>query len=75
MMSKLGSMIEGVLAVDPSADALEFEKSWSTWGDLAAQAKAVDAALNEAGLGSGARVGVILRNRAPVVPVLLCLGP
>jgi long-chain acyl-CoA synthetase len=73
MMSKLGSMIEGVLAVDPSADALEFEKSWSTWGDLAAQAKAVDAALNEAGLGSGARVGVILRNRAPVVPVLLCL--
>jgi acyl-CoA synthetase (AMP-forming)/AMP-acid ligase II len=73
MMSKLRSMIEGVLAVDPSADALEFDKAWTTWGDLAAQAKAVDGALNEAGLGAGARIGVILRNRAPMVPVLLCL--
>ena len=72
-MSKLRSMIEGVLAVDPSADALEFDKAWTTWGDLAAQAKAVDGALNEAGLGAGARIGVILRNRAPMVPVLLCL--
>jgi len=72
-MSKLRAMIEGVLAVDPSAEALEFEKVWQTWGDLANQKNALDAALGKAGFGKGARIGVMVRNRAPMVPVLLCL--
>lgn len=72
-MSKLRTMIEGVLAIDPSADALEFEKAWQTWGDLARQKDAIDQALDKAGFGKGTRVGVLVRNRAPLVPVLLCL--
>jgi acyl-CoA synthetase (AMP-forming)/AMP-acid ligase II len=73
MMSKLRTMIEGVLAIDPSADALEFGKTWQTWGDLARQKDAIDQALDKAGFGPGTRVGVLVRNRAPLVPVLLCL--
>ncbi|HEY3694656.1 long-chain fatty acid--CoA ligase [Phenylobacterium sp.] len=72
-MSKLRAMIEGVFAVDPAADELEFDKVWQTWGDLAAQMHGLDAALTGAGLGAGARVGVILRNRPQMAPVLACL--
>lgn len=72
-MSKLRTMIEGVFSVDPAADELEFDKVWQTWGDLAAQMKGLDAALTGEGLGAGARVGVILRNRPQMVPVLACL--
>jgi long-chain acyl-CoA synthetase len=72
-MSKLRAMIEGVFAIDPAANELEFDKVWQTWGDLAAQMQGLDAALTEAGLGKGARVGVILRNRPQMVPVLACL--
>ena len=45
------------MALDPSAPALEFEGRWSTWGELAAAADAVDVVLRDRGLGAGAPVG------------------
>ncbi len=64
---ELGERIAAVLAIDPSAHALEFGGRWHTWGELAATADSVAAQLPVA----GTRIGVILRNRpAPVAFVL-----
>jgi acyl-coenzyme A synthetase/AMP-(fatty) acid ligase len=70
-MSKLGSVIEGVLKVDPAAEAIEFQGRWWTWGDLARIGAAVETALAGAGLGASARVGGMMRNRPEMSAALL----
>jgi len=72
-MTKLAEMIRGVLAIDPSAPAIEYERVWHTWGDIAAAAERLDAVLTEQGILRGARVAVLLRNRPEFVAVLLSL--
>jgi acyl-CoA synthetase (AMP-forming)/AMP-acid ligase II len=72
-MTQLAKLIAGVLAIDPVAPALEFGGVWQSWGALGNAADRLDSVLAEAGLGTGARVGVLLRNRPEFVPVLLCL--
>lgn len=69
----LTGSIESVWAIDPAAPAIEFERSWRSWGDIAASTADVRALLDEAGAGAGARVGVLLRNHVDLVPVLLAL--
>ena len=69
----LTDSLSGVLAVDPSAPALEFEHVWRSWGDLAVTAAGVRNVLNQAGAPADARVGVALRNHADLVPVLLAI--
>ncbi|MGE0387133.1 MAG: class I adenylate-forming enzyme family protein [Gammaproteobacteria bacterium] len=61
-MTGLAQMLSGVWAVDPAADAIEFKHRWHTWGELAGIHAAIDALLQQAGLGAGARVGALLRN-------------
>jgi acyl-CoA synthetase (AMP-forming)/AMP-acid ligase II len=63
----LSRKIAQVLALDPAADALEFERRWYSWGDLAATADEV-----EPQVAPGERVAVLLRNRP--APVGLVLG-
>lgn len=70
-MSRLGNLISGVLAVDPSADAIEFDQTWWTWGDLARIGDAFDAALNTAGVAGAVRIGGLMRNRPEMSAVLL----
>ena len=72
-MSRLAGMIRANLALDPSAPALEFEKTWHTWGELDWAAQALAAALDDCGLGGGTRVGTLMRNRPELVPVLIAL--
>jgi len=62
-MSGLSERLRAVMALDPTAPALEFGGRWYTWGDLASAADEVDASLAEVGLGGGAPVGLMLRNR------------
>lgn len=69
----LSAAIAGVLAIDPAADALEFEHRWISWGVLADRSDAVIRALEACGMEEGVRVGVLLRNHADLVPVLLAL--
>lgn len=74
-----------VMGLEPQARALQFKGEWSTWADLAAVGGALDAALLDAGLGEGAGVGIVLRNRPPIVGAIvgtlttrrcvLCLSP
>jgi len=67
----LAQSIAGVLALDPAADALEFEGAWVSWGGLATAVEGLRGALAEMGLGPEARVGVLLRNHGDLVPVVL----
>jgi acyl-CoA synthetase (AMP-forming)/AMP-acid ligase II len=69
----LSGRIRAVLALDPSAPAVEFEGAWHSWGELAAWLEGVDRALLDAGLGEDCAVGVLLRNRPSLVGVLLGL--
>jgi len=69
-MSGLAKRIDEILAIDPSANALEFERHWYTWGDIAASREAVEAELHKRGLGENARIGVLMRNHGLVVPAI-----
>jgi len=63
--------LEGILAIDPAAPAAEFEGAWWTWGDLARLKTAIDENIAAAGIGPGARIGVVLRNRPESIPAVL----
>lgn len=68
----LAERIDVVTALDPDAPALEFERRWYPWAAIRRNSDAVSDAIDQLGLGDGARVGVLLRNRP--VPVGLALG-
>ena len=70
-MSIISSLINGTLAIDPQAPALEFEKNWYSWGDLRRTIDAVEACLQTAGIGPEARIGVMVRNRPSSLAAVL----
>jgi acyl-CoA synthetase (AMP-forming)/AMP-acid ligase II len=72
-VNPISERLRAVLALDPSAPALEFDGTWSTWGELAAAADAVDVVLHERSLAEGSPVGVLLRNRPAALGTLLGL--
>ncbi|HVM64231.1 MAG TPA: AMP-binding protein [Acidimicrobiales bacterium] len=67
-LPRLSVRIAGVLALEPSAPALEFERRWYRWGELGAAADAI-----APHVGAGERVAVLLRNRPAHVGLLLGL--
>jgi long-chain acyl-CoA synthetase len=73
MPSQLAQWINAIAAVDPGAAELEFEGQWQSWRDLITAADALGGVLNDAGLPAGTRIGVLLRNHATQIPVLLSL--
>ena len=70
---ELAPTIDGVLAIDPAKDAVEFDRSWHSWADLDRRSEAIVSLLDEIGAVSDTRVGVLLRNHIDMVPVLLAL--
>lgn len=62
-----------MLAIDPSAPAVEYHDRWSTWGDLSAIGRDLDALLVAAGLGAGTPVACLLRTRPEHIGVVLGL--
>lgn len=69
--SELREQIAAILSLDPPEPAIEFQRFWRRWADLAAAAGRINEALDNAGLGAGARIGALLRNHVDLVPVLL----
>jgi long-chain acyl-CoA synthetase len=70
-MGKLRDLITGVLALDSAGEAVEFERTWTTWGGLAEGMAELAHVLASHGLGAGARVGVMMRNRPPLLAAML----
>lgn len=60
-MNRLGQAVNDVLAIDPTAPALEFEERWLSWGALAAAKSAIEGLVAQR--GRALRVGVLMRNR------------
>ncbi len=74
-MSAISQLLNGVLDIDPAADVIDYNGAWTTWGDLSRTIKAIQACLHTLGLGAGARVGVVIRNRPHgLASVLAVLG-
>lgn len=71
MAAGLGERIEAVLALDPGRGAYEFRGVWYSWGEVAALMARIEQFLNAAGLGEGAPVGILLRNRPAHVAAVL----
>ncbi len=71
--SQLAHMIQATLAIDPAAPALEFDRHWYSWGELDTAAAQIAAALDDLGPAPGLRVGVLVRNRPQLVPLLIAL--
>ena len=70
-MSVFSDLLNGVLAIDQSADAMEYEGEWYSWGQLADTVEAVRAALEGLSLGVDARVGVMVRNHPSALAAVL----
>ncbi|MDH0426651.1 class I adenylate-forming enzyme family protein [Stutzerimonas stutzeri] len=71
MATGLGERIRAVLALEPDKGAFEFKSEWHSWGDVAAEMAQIEALLDAAGLGEGAAVGILLRNRPAHVAAVL----
>lgn len=67
----LAERIRAVLRLDPEAPAVEFEGRWSSWGEVARLMEGVDAALSQAGLGEGAAIALMLRNRPSLLAAMM----
>lgn len=70
LRERLLSLIDGA---DRDAQAVLYGETWWTWGEVADTARRVIRALDDAGLGAGARVGVALQNRPQHVAAVLAV--
>ena len=70
-MIKLSDLIRSVLTLDPAAPAIEFEKRWTSWGELDQILGELDRTFAAAGIGPGARVGLLMRNHVLTAASLL----
>ncbi len=70
---RLTEHVRAVLAIDPTAPAVEHHGRWSSWGELATIGDELDGILRAAGLGAGAPVACLLRNRTEHVGAFIGL--
>lgn len=70
-MSVLSQLLNGVLDVDPNANAIDYEGEWNTWGELKVAIERIRSCLSELGLGEGARLGIMVRNRPDELAAVL----
>jgi long-chain acyl-CoA synthetase len=70
-VTKLSQRLSEIWNIDPTAMAVEFKKQPYSWGELRSTALEIDRLLNESGLGKGAAIGVILRNRPGLVATIV----
>lgn len=71
MSQQLSARIRAILALDPSAPAIEYRGVWTDWQAIGDIASGVESRLRSAGLSEGSAVGVVLRNHPAMVAALL----
>jgi len=67
----LADAVRSVMSVAPQAPAMEYAGRWWKWADLSEVMAALAVRLEEAGLGRGARLGCLMRNRPEVAATIL----
>jgi acyl-CoA synthetase (AMP-forming)/AMP-acid ligase II len=71
LSQQLSSHIRAVLALDPSAPAVEYQGRWTDWNTIADIAAGVESRLTAAGLVDGAAVGLVMRNHPATIAAML----
>ena len=61
-MTTFHERIRKTLQIDPAADAIEFEGTWHSWGEIGRIVEGIDRALEQIGAAKDVAVGCILRN-------------
>ena len=62
-MSLIREKLRGVMAIEPAANAIEFDESWFTWGQLDTIIARIGALLDSIDVPQDGRVAILLRNR------------
>lgn len=71
MQVTLKDRLSQVVQLDPGKNAMEFKGKWYTWAQVAAAMSKLETILNSAGMGEGAPIGILLRNRPAQVAALM----
>lgn len=71
--SWLSEQIDLYASIDPDAPELEVGEDWHTWGEIMDASAALVALLEANGIAPDMRVGMMLRNVAPMVPALIAM--
>jgi long-chain acyl-CoA synthetase len=69
----MSARLREVVDIDPAGHAIQFDGSWRNWGYLGSAMRALDAVLEDHGLGPDRPVGVIMRNRPEIVRGIVAL--
>jgi long-chain acyl-CoA synthetase len=72
-MALITEKLGAIMAIDPARAEIDFEGRDFSWGDLRRVAHAIEITLDDAGLPSEARVGIMLRNRPGHVAAILAV--
>ena len=70
-MTTLKHIVREIMAIDPSASALEYNGHWTTWGDLNAVIDAVNRIFDDNDIAPGTRVGGVLRNTPHIAALII----
>lgn len=71
--SWLSEQIDLYASIDPDAQELEVGERWWTWRQIMEASEALVSILEANGIGPDMRVGMLLRNSAPMVPALIAM--
>lgn len=71
MQATLKDRLSQVVQLDPSQNAMEFKGQWFTWGQTSSAMENLEELLTQAGMGEGATIAILLRNRPTHVAALM----
>ena len=71
--SPLSLRLEAIWDIDSAAEAIEFKGKRYTWGQLRSLALEVNSLLDAAGIGQGAPIGILFRNRPAIAATVMGL--
>lgn len=72
-MSKIKTLVQGVMTIDPAAPALEYHRRWYSWGELNTVVSAVEAVFAANNVPAGARIGGLLRNCPEIASAIVAI--
>ncbi len=74
-MSILSDLLNGVVAIDPGAPAVDHDGRWYSWGELRHAIDSISGALRTLGLREHARIGIMVKNRpGPLAAVMTAVS-
>lgn len=72
-MALITEKLHAIMALDPSRTEIDFEARQYSWGDISRAVDEIEALLDDMGMPSEARVGVMLRNRPGHIAAIIAV--